>query len=83
MTTPLVYGLLAYAAAVARIPLAILVGAGFGLGRSRPIMTGLRAPDGTTAAELARRFAHLTRTDVAFAVVLAVVMSGSVVLWTS
>lgn len=62
MTTPLVYALVLYAAAV-HLPGALLVGVGFGLGRSRPLVTGLWARGRLTPAGVAQRFAHLNAVD--------------------
>lgn len=62
MTTPLVYALVAYATAV-RLPVALLAGVGFGLGRSRPLVTGLRARGGLTPAAVAARFTNPSKCD--------------------
>lgn len=62
MSTPLVYVVALYAIAV-HLPLALLAGAGFGLGRSRPILTGLRAGDRVTPLAVMMRFARSTRAD--------------------
>jgi hypothetical protein len=62
MTTPLVYALVAFAMAV-HFPLAVAAGVGFGLGRSRPVLTGLRWGDKVTPAAVAARFTHPARSD--------------------
>lgn len=62
MSTPLVYTLSFYAAAT-HLPNALVAGVGFGLGRSRPIATGLRARGGLSPAVIANRFAHPVGSD--------------------
>jgi hypothetical protein len=62
MTTPLVYSLALYVAALG-MPAGLVAGAGFGLGRSRPIVTGLRARGRLTPAAVAAQFACLTGAD--------------------
>lgn len=58
MTTPLVYAGWLYGAEVG-LPLSLLIGAGFGLGRSRPLATGLVARGGLTPVGAAELFADL------------------------
>ncbi len=60
MTTPLVYAGWLYAAAVG-LPASLLAGVGFGLGRSRPIATGLAARGRMSPAGAADFFSGLTR----------------------
>lgn len=62
MTTPLVYALVAYAMAV-HLPVALVAGIGFGLGRSRPVLTGLRRGNDVTPAAVAARFTQISRAD--------------------
>jgi hypothetical protein len=62
MTTPLVYALVLYAVTV-HLPVAVLAGIGFGLGRSTPILTGFYARDGLTPAAVADRFTNPTGGD--------------------
>lgn len=79
MTTPLVYALAAYAAAV-RLPVALLAGVGFGLGRSRPVLTGLRARGRLSPAAVADRFGHLTPSDRVFGAAIAAAIIASLLL---
>jgi hypothetical protein len=62
MSSPLVYVVALYATAV-HLPLALLAGVGFGLGRSRPIATALRARGRMTPLTVMMRFTSSTEAD--------------------
>jgi hypothetical protein len=62
MTTPLVYAIVLYSGAVG-FPQGLLTGIGFGLGRSRPLVTGLSARGRLEPPEVAAKFGRLTRLD--------------------
>jgi hypothetical protein len=76
MTTPLVYAMVLYASAL-HLPIAVLAGVGFGLGRSRPLLTGLRGGSLLTPSEAARRFDGLTDLDRFMGVFIAVTIAAS------
>lgn len=80
MGTPLVYVEVLYAMAV-HVPSAVLVGAGFGLGRSRPLVDGFVARGRLAPPQAAERFVHLKPSDrILGCCIAAVAVAGLLIL---
>ena len=82
MTSPLVYELPFLSAAV-KLPTALAIGTGFGIGRSKPIAVGLLTGGVVAPSEVAARFSSATRTDKMSAITSAWVVILILVLITS
>jgi hypothetical protein len=79
MATPLVYSIALLAAAVG-LPAALMVGAGFGLGRSKPIWLGLRWGGSRDPADVTEHFGVLTWPDHVVGCLTATVIIGGLAL---